>query len=496
MRIKMNKFLRLNVIIGLYLAFLVPLMAQEDVTNSIVKIYTVYNKHSYFRPWQMEGQRSITGSGCIIEGKRVLTNAHVVADATFIQVKRAGQAKKFTAEVDVVAHECDLAVLKVKDPSFFAGAAALEIGDLPAVRDKVATYGFPEGGEELGITEGVVSRVELQEYTHSNAQLLSCQIDAAINPGSSGGPVIKGNKVVGVAFQAATQGENIGYMVPASVIRHFLEDIKDGRYDGIPGMGISFQGVENPDMRIMYKMKEEYSGVLVNKIYPGSPAKGVLESGDVILAVDGLEVANNGTINFRNNERTSFAYAVQRKYIGETADFKILRDGHAMDAKIKLTIPVNAWVLVPHMQYDLEPTYCIVGGLVFMPLTRNYLDVRLMDQEYHSANLYNLLPYYDDGEPTEDRREVVVLTTVLADELNIGYQDLEDVVITVVNGVAISTIKDLVKAVEANKGEFHVFVDKKGNRIVLDRKHTEERHGLILKKYKVVSDRSEDLGGI
>lgn len=489
----MKKILIINLILGLYFIFVGSLAAQEDITGSIVKIYTVYNKHSYFRPWQMEGQRSATGSGCIIDGHRILTNAHVVADATFIQVKRAGEAKKFTAEVDVVAHECELAILKVKDKSFFEGALSLEIGDLAEVRDDVATFGFPVGGEELGITEGVVSRVEIKEYTHSGAKLLSCQIDAAINPGSSGGPVIKENKVVGVAFQASSEGENIGYMVPASVIKHFLKDIEDGRYDGIPGLGISYQPVENPDMRRMYKMKEDYSGVLVNKIYPESPAEGVLQSGDVILSVDGIDVANNGTINFRNNERTSFAYGLQKKFINDVASFEILRDGDVKDVKVTLSVPVNHCLLVPHEQYDLEPSYYVVGGLVFMPLTYNYIDARISDDDYYSDNFYNLIPYYDDGEPSRDRREVVVLVTVLADEMNVSYQELQDIVITSVNGVDISTIKDLVKAVEGNEGEFHVFIDKKGNRIVLDRKNTDERQGSILEKYKVGSDRSEDL---
>jgi len=77
------------------------------------------------------------------------------------------------------------------------------------------------------ITEGVVSRVELQEYSHSNARLLYCQIDAAINPGSSGGPVIKDDKIVGIAFEAIDR-ENIGYIVYFPVIDHFLEDIEDG----------------------------------------------------------------------------------------------------------------------------------------------------------------------------------------------------------------------------------------------------------------------------
>lgn len=268
----MKKSINLSLLIAFILASSVSLIAQDDVTGSIVKIYTVYNKYSYFRPWQMEGQRSATGSGCIIEGNRILTNAHVIADATFIQVKRAGTAKKYTAEVDIVGHECDLAILKVKDSSFFKDTAPVEIGELAEVRDEVATYGFPAGGEELAITEGVVSRVELQEYSHSNARLLCCQIDAAINPGSSGGPVIKEDKIVGVAFEAM-DGENIGYMVSVPVIDHFLEDIEDGKYDGIPGLGLSSQKIENPDMRNRYRMSEEQDGVLINKVYPGSPCK-------------------------------------------------------------------------------------------------------------------------------------------------------------------------------------------------------------------------------
>ena len=78
------------------------------------------------------------------------------------------------------------------------------------MRDKVAVYGFPTAGDEMSITEGVVSRIEQRNYAHSNANLLTCQIDAAINPGNSGGPVIKNDRIAGVAFQSSMRGENIG----------------------------------------------------------------------------------------------------------------------------------------------------------------------------------------------------------------------------------------------------------------------------------------------
>ena len=130
-----------------------------------------------------------------------------------------------------------------------------------------------------------------------------------------------------------------------------------------------------------------------------------------------------------------------------------------------------------------------------MPLTRNYLDVRLMDNEYSSDNFYNLFPYYDAGEPSEGKREVVVMATVLADEINVGYQDLEDVVIVEVNGKNVAELKDLVEAVEKNEGRFHVFVDVRGKQIVLDKEKTDERSGIVLEKYKVGVDRSGDLKG-
>ncbi|MCK4431131.1 MAG: trypsin-like peptidase domain-containing protein [Candidatus Aminicenantes bacterium] len=464
------------------------LFAQTNITGSIVKIYTVYNKHSYSRPWEMMGQWKLSGSGCIIKGNRILTNAHVVGDYTFIQVKRAGIAKKYIAEVEIVAHECELAILKVKDKSFFSGAEPLLVGELAEVGDKVATYGFPQGGDELAFTEGVVSRVEHQTYTHSNANLLSCQIDAAINPGSSGGPVIKENKIVGVAFEAG-EGKNIGYMVPVPIINHFMKDIEDGKYDGIPGLGFSWQKIENPDMRLLYRMSENQSGILLNKIYPDSPAKEILKAGDVILSVEGKNIANDGTIEFRKNERTSFEYVIQNKFIDDIVEFEILRDNKVMNVKIKLSIPINHCKLVSYAQYDIAPTYCIVGGLVFEPLTLNYL-VESWDPDDAPSYLAN---YYLYGESSNTRREVVVLISILADEINVGYQDLEDNVISYVNGEKISTIKELVKAVEKNKGKYHVFIDEWGNRIVLDKNKAEERNKIILERYKINSDRSEDL---
>jgi S1-C subfamily serine protease len=484
------KYIRVVILMAILVSVIAsPALAKGGVKEAVVKIFTVYNEYDYDEPWKMLRQKRRYGTGCIISGERILTNAHVVANRKFIQIKKAGEARKYIAEVEIVAHECDLAILRSTDDSFFSGVAPIEIGSLPEVQDKVAVYGFSEGGDELCITEGVVSRIEHRKYTHSRAYLLTCQIDAAINPGSSGGPVIKDGKVAGVAFQAGS-GENIGYMVPAPVIDHFLEDIKDGGYDGIPGLGISWQKMENPDLRLKYGMAGQQTGMLVNTVYPHSPARGLLRPGDIILSIDGQNVENDGTIEFRPGERTFSGYLIQNKYIDDTAALRILREKSPVEAEITLTTPMNFGQLVPDERYDDPPTYYITGGLVFEPLTLNFL--KTWKKWYLNAPS-NLLNYYFRGEPTEERREIVVLVKVLADEINVGYHDWKNNVIACVNGRKIATMRDLVEAFEENRGEYHTVVDEEGYMIVLDKKKVDENQERILRKYRISFDRSRDL---
>ena len=145
--------------------------------------------------------------GCVVQtprGLRILTNAHCVENHVFIEVRRYGHSRRSTAEVEAIGHECDLALLMVPDPDFFEGTQPIPIGDLPRLSDQVSVCGYPIGGDRLSITQGIVSRIELIRYAQSQRRLLGVQIDAAINSGNSGGPVIKDGALVGVAFQTLT----------------------------------------------------------------------------------------------------------------------------------------------------------------------------------------------------------------------------------------------------------------------------------------------------
>ncbi|KAL6197775.1 hypothetical protein ACLB2K_027569 [Fragaria x ananassa] len=311
--------------------------AIELALDSVVKIFTVASSPNYFLPWQNKSQRETMGSGFVIAGNKILTNAHVVADHTFVLVRKHGSPTKHKAQVEAVGHECDLAILSVESDMFWEGMNPLELGDIPLLQEAVAVVGYPQGGDNISVTKGVVSRVEPTQYVHGATQLMAIQIDAAINPGNSGGPAIMGSKVAGVAFQNLSGAENIGYIIPVPVIKHFIAGVEErGRFVGFCSLGLSCQPTENVQLRNHFRMNPEMTGVLVSKINPLSDAHKVLKKYDIVLVFDGVPVANDGTVHFRNRERIAFDHLVSMKKPNETAVVRVLRDGKEYEFIITL----------------------------------------------------------------------------------------------------------------------------------------------------------------
>jgi S1-C subfamily serine protease len=495
-RKKMNYKKYIFVTVGLIIVFGVVVpnssFAIQDVRNSIVKIYAVSIRPDHDNPWNMKSPQSKSGSGCIIEGNRILTNAHVVADSSFIQVRLHGHYKKYTAHVIAIAHEVDLALLTIDDSSFFDITNPIDLGTLPQMQQDVVVYGFPEGGDTLSTTVGVISRIEHQSYSHSGYNFIAIQIDAAINAGNSGGPALVNGKICGVAMQTLDDSENLGYLVPVPLIEHFLIDIQDGSYDGFPYDGIFFQKMENEGLKRMYGLKKNQSGVLVTSIVLGSPSDGKIKSGDVLLSIDGHEVADDGTSEFRLKERTGSDYFVQQHQIGETAVYGILRDKKQMTVDIKLNKKYgdSAMELVPGRRYDILPDYYIYGGIVFIPLTLDYLLAWGDDwrKEAPSDQVY----YYDQGMTSVKGEEVVVISKTLLSEVNKGYASFIDDRIVKVDEKRISNLNHLISIVENKTGKlFVVFETATGDRLVLDREAVALEQQKILKTYHVPRERSE-----
>ncbi len=484
--IKLIKYLVLCVLV------FIPIEVQAaQITDSVVKIFTTANPRDFYRPWQSKGIMASGGSGSIIEGNKILTNAHVVSDYTFIQVKKDGDSKKYTARVEAIGHECDLALLVVDDPQFFKGVKPLEFGVLPKLQDTVSVFGYPKGGGKLSITEGVVSRVEVTAYSQSSRNLLTVQIDAAINPGNSGGPVIQDGKIVGVAMQVLQTGQSIGYMIPMPVIQHFFKDLKDDKFDGFPLLGIDYVSTENKALRTYYKINQKEGGVLVTGILPFSSAENILKKGDTIFSINGVEIGEDGTFKFRDNERLTLSHLITQKQVNDVISIEISRDGKFSSEKIKLT---SFRTLVPYPKYYDTPTYYIYGGLVFTILSTdfmaswgNYWDKAPLDYRYYLMG---------HGRRNKERNEdLVVLLSVLSDDINVGYHGVNNALVEKVNGQQIKSFKDLVKALDKVKDseEYTIIETENANTLIMDNTNIENINMRILKRNNIGSAYSENV---
>ena len=457
----------------------------SEVRKSVFRITTTMQAPDYRVPWNPGSMGRGVGAGFLISGGRIMTNAHVVSDARFIEVEREGDPKKYTAAVAFIANDCDLAVLDVLDPSFRKGLKELAFGGIPALESDVTALGYPIGGEHLSVTRGVVSRIDYQLYSHSGVDShLAIQIDAAINPGNSGGPVIQDNKVVGVAFQGYSGdiAQNVGYMIPTPVIRRFLEDISDGKYDKYVDLAITTFHLLNPAQRRALGLDEDDDrGAYVSSVMPGGSADGIIKAGDVLLSIDGLAIASDASVLI-DGERVEMPEVVERKFKGDKIDFVLLRDKKEMKATIELK---GAWpYLIQAFGYGERPRYVIEGGIVFQPLSRNLM----MAFNFDDLQTRYYYSYFVTDNLFLERPEVVVLSSILPDPINAYLSPLRGTIVDTINDRKIRRLTDVRDAFAEPAERYVIKLLGQGRPVVLERTALDESRERIRQRYSVPAD--------
>jgi S1-C subfamily serine protease len=463
---------------------------------SVVKVLCTHAEPNYSLPWQMRKQNQSSSTGFVIDLKRrwILTNAHSVEHYTQVRLKKRGSEKKHMATVLAIGRECDIALLTVADDAFWEEPIdAVEFGPLPQLQEDVIVVGYPIGGETISVTSGVVSRVEVTSYVHGRDELIGVQIDAAINSGNSGGPAFNdAGQCIGIAFQSMAgtgEGENIGYVIPTPIVEHFMKDyIKEKRYSGFPALGISWQPMESPHMREAYQMGDR-KGVLV-RIVPGAGASaGILKKQDVLLTVEGKDIAGDGTVQFREDERIAWSYVVSCKHIGDTIKLLVWRDGKEVAVKVKLKARPT---LVPIHLSGLPPSFFITAGLVFVSCSEPYLQDEYGDDYQYDAPVV-LLERMLYGHLRNEGEEVVVLSQVLNHDVNEGYEEFRNAMVHAVNGTKVDNLRHFAGLCMGATSEFLRFDLEDEQVIVLKREEAERDSAEILKRHCIPAAMSEDL---
>ncbi len=343
--------------------------AQDSIRDSVVKIHCTQRLPNFLQPWAKGNTNQISGTGAIIDGNRILTNAHVVLYASQIRVQADQSTERVPATVEAIAPGIDLAVLKLSDNGMFEKRPPLQLAEgLPHIKDTVNAYGFPIGGEQMSVTEGIISRVEYTPFAFG-ALGLRIQVDAALNPGNSGGPAIAGGKIVGLVVSTIQNADNIGYLIPADEVRMFLDDIKDGKYDGQPTLPDHLQTVENVALRTRLGLADATGGLMVTRPHSEDAAY-PLKEWDVITHIGEEAIDKQGNIRVGDELRLSFRYLIPKLVKDGKVPVTIFRDGAS--SQLDLPLKYDSELLIPYLM-GAYPPHFIVGPMVFTTASQELL---------------------------------------------------------------------------------------------------------------------------
>jgi S1-C subfamily serine protease len=450
-----------------------PGASEARIENSVVQVFATLREPDPLRPWTKQAPREVTGTGVVIDGKRILTNAHVVTYASLVEVQANHAGDKVSATVEAIAPGIDLAILKLEDAGFFDTHPPLQRApSLPSVRDAVMAYGFPSGGTSLSITKGIVSRIEFAPYSASTSGL-RIQIDAAINPGNSGGPAVAGERMIGLVFSSLGGAQNIGYIIPCEEIELFLADVADGHYDGKPAMFDEIQTLENEALRASLKVPKSMEGVVAHRPFSTEPTY-PLRQWDLITRIGDTRIDDQGMVALASGPRVRFKYLVQKATRAGKVPLTVWRSGK----ELLIELPVGSVypVLIPDLAGEYPP-YFIFGPLVLSTATAQFLSSA--GGGGNSAGMLGLftsplITRRMDRPAFPDEELVVVSSPFLPHRLAKGYGSPAGRVVKTVNGIPIRNLRHLVEVLRDSREAFVTFelLGRFGEDLVFPRKET------------------------
>jgi S1-C subfamily serine protease len=246
----------------------------------------------------------------------------------------------------------------------------------------------------------------------------------------------------------------------------------------------------NPALREDLGLRPGEGGVRLTRVLPHGSGAGVLEAGDVILSVGGVEIDPTGQFEHPLYGRLSCALLFTEGHRpGDALDLGILRNRERLSVKITLRRMLPEQEEIPPYVIGRGPDYAVVGGLVFQELTGPYLAAASEGGRRPAPRL--LIAVDREGAiPDPARPRIVVLTSVLPDAANLGFQDLRDLIVTTVNGKAIGSLPELRQALASPVGGYHVveFLPGQGRgRLVLDVAEVEASRDRVKNLYGVGS---------
>lgn len=457
----------------------------EKLKDSIVYLQISYYAYEQYQPWRNKELTESSGVGCAVGANKVITTAYNVANAAFISAKKAGRNEYISAKIEIIDYESNLALIELDSNSLGKPLVPLVFSENYKKGAGVNFYWLSAGGQIYN-GRGFLDRAEINTSTISFSRMLTFIAAGTSDSTSFGHLYCLDNKPLGIACWSNENKES--GIIPSKVINRFLADVKGGKYKGTGMTGFDASSLLEPATRKYLKMPDNLqNGVYISAVHTIGTGSDVLKVGDVLLSIDGFDIDPYGKFKHPQFDVLSFDFLITNKTAGDKITFDVWRNGRAQKIDTLVKHFDVSQMLVPWYDYDRQPEYIIIGGCILQKLTKTYLAARGNDwQGKVEPHIYDYLLNHA-FDPTEQRKQIVILSYILPANINLGYHNLGQLVVDSINGMKINSIKDVPEALSLNpESKFHVIeFEMEQPAIVLDRSQLDSAGISIAQNYGI-----------
>jgi hypothetical protein len=461
--------------------------------NAIIEIEVAGKSYNYIQPWQ-RSQKSVFKSGVVIDGHQIITTAEGLDDVTDIRFKKQGDGTFTFGRVAWVDYQANLAALTTDDalnaqfnpgaPDFWQGLQPAKLADAVPMTGEIRVMRWRD--DSLEERKGDVDRMAVENSALSFVSVPVLRINCSMQGAGFGEAVVSGDRLIGLVYGA---GDGTMTAVPSSFMLPIIKAEQAKTYTGLGYFDFTWDIPDNP-LNLQYlKLPGPARGVIIKETAMKPGTTSLVKPRDVLLSIDGFDIDSEGNYIDPSYGKLCLENLSSRgKFAGQTCKFQIWRDGKQID--VTYTLPKAEFTdeLLPQQNFDKPPEYVLTGGLVFVPLNISYL--RSWGPTWRQHSPFRLA-YYENDKVKPDRTQRVILSQVLQNPANIGYESLRYLVLDEVNGVKIKEIGDVLTALKTPVNGFDVFRFDEGQsvrEVVLDASKIDGVNEEIMARYHIPAD--------